>query len=284
MKKTLVIGASNVDITCKSYKPIKKHDKNPGITTYGLGGVSRNIYEAILRLGVEGDFITIFGNDMFSSIILENLNSLNGNVFAQTVDEPTSSFTVILDKDNDCEISISSMEIIKNIDEKYLNNYDYTKYEVIVCDCNSKNIVDYVCKLGKIIYIDATSSEKVSVIKPYLDKIAYLKCTYDEAFNLLEDDIDHVNELYPNLCLIITNKERPIRVYQNGNVTQYEVEYVKPVSAIGAGDCFSAGVVYGIINDNLELGIKLGTKMAALTLSDTTSVSKLINKNIILGD
>ncbi|WP_423364120.1 PfkB family carbohydrate kinase [Mycoplasma sp. P36-A1] len=283
MNELLIFGSCNIDIIAKSYQKIVPFDKNPGITYYGMGGVGRNIFESILRLGFKADFATNIGNDMFAKAMIDHLEKLDGTVFVNEVDMPTSSFTSILDENNDYYLSISSMDIASKFTTELLNSIDYTNYKLIGVDANSPVILDFVFNLNKTIFADATSAAKVSAFKPYLNKLDYLKCT-DEEFTALFDTNDKqaVSLKYKQMHIIITDKEKPINYYHNTTHQIFNVEYVQPISTIGAGDCFSGGLLYAITNNlDIATGIKLGSKMSALTLQDQIAVSANITQNLL---
>jgi len=283
MKNLLVFGSCNIDIIAKTNNKIITYDKNPGITYYGMGGVGRNIYESLCRLGLKADFATNYGNDLFSQPFIDHLESLGGHCYLNKVDLPTSSFTTILDENNDYYLSISSMEIANHFTKDFLSSIDYSKYDVVSIDANSPNIIEYVTSLNKIVFADATSAAKVIAYKDYINKIDYLKCSKEEFHALFDsDDYLEVSKRYPQLNIILTDKEKDILYYIDGKMTSYSVDYVKPVSTIGAGDSFSAGLLYGIVNDyDMSKCIELGKKVATLTLQSDVAVSDKITKQLI---
>lgn len=283
MNKLLVFGSCNIDIIAKSNQKIVPFDKNPGVTYYGMGGVGRNIYESILRLGYQCDFATNVGNDLFSKPMIDHLTNLGGHVYENIVDLPTSSFTSILDENNDYYLSISSMDIAEHFSQEFLESIDYSLYDYISLDANSKSILEHVFSLNKVVFADATSVAKVHAFRPYLDKLNYLKCSHEEFLALFEsNDEIAISQKYKNLHIIITDKSNPVQYYYQGNKQTFEINHVKPLSTIGAGDCFSGGLLYSIANGlSIEQGIKLGSKMAALTIQDTIAVSTKITKELL---
>ena len=52
------IGAANVDIYCKSSINIREHFDHPAKISYSPGGVTRNILENLVRLGINAKILT----------------------------------------------------------------------------------------------------------------------------------------------------------------------------------------------------------------------------------
>lgn len=67
---------------------------------------------------------------------------------------------------------------------------------------------------------------------------------FDYLFDLQEPDT--IYERIRPLCsaLILTDGAQPIRVYEKDKVTKYDVQRIKTVSTVGAGDNFNAGYIY----------------------------------------
>ena len=67
---------------------------------------------------------------------------------------------------------------------------------------------------------------------------------FDYLFGL--QDADAIYERVRTLCstLILTDGARSIRVYEKDKVTKYDVQRIKTVSTVGAGDNFNAGYIY----------------------------------------
>ena len=67
---------------------------------------------------------------------------------------------------------------------------------------------------------------------------------FDYLFGL--QDPDAIYERVRTLCstLILTDGARSIRVYEKDKVTKYDVQRIKTVSTVGAGDNFNAGYIY----------------------------------------
>jgi fructokinase len=72
---------------------------------------------------------------------------------------------------------------------------------------------------------------------------------FDYLFDL--QDADTIYERIRPLCstLILTDGAQPIRVYEKDKVTKYDVQRIKTVSTVGAGDNFNAGYIYAKLHN-----------------------------------
>ena len=72
MEKYVVgIGATNVDLYCKSDIEIREHFDHPSTIRYTSGGVTRNILENITKLGLKCKLLTAVGKDIYGNYLLE---------------------------------------------------------------------------------------------------------------------------------------------------------------------------------------------------------------------
>jgi fructokinase len=58
----------------------------------------------------------------------------------------------------------------------------------------------------------------------------------------------HVNDAGCPL-LIYTRNSKGVDIISNGHARSYEVPQIKPLSTIGAGDSFNAGIIYAMVKD-----------------------------------
>ncbi len=283
MKNIAVVGATNIDLIAKCYTDLKLYDKNPGTSTFSYGGVARNICENLARLKVDPAFITIIGDDEFGNGAKRFLEELGVAVLCKSSKLPTSTFISILDKDFDNYISISSMEIVNELDSTFLQTIDYSIYDIVVSDANSSEVARFLAKQNTTLVIDATSDAKCRNIVEILDHINFLKCTKTEAELIFNTSrIEDIIVTYPNLTLIITNKSEDITYNVGNKVFNYKVIEREVISAIGAGDSFTAGFVYGIAQGyEIIKCIELACKCAYITIGDINTVSTKISRNEI---
>ena len=81
----------------------------------------------------------------------------------------------------------------------------------------------------------------------------------DEDFALIfnANDFDSalkaLRTINPNATIFYTMGAKGCRCYHKGNVVECAAPKITPVSTIGAGDNFNAGIVYGLVKHNIGL-------------------------------
>lgn len=287
-----VIGGANMDVVGKSFKKILIKDSNPGTIHFSSGGVGRNIAEDMARLSVPINFITIIGDDFSGELILQELKELSINIDnILKVRGRTPHYLAILNEENDMEIAISDMEILKYLDENFLQSkkqiIERAKFNVLDTNLTEKSL-EYLFKNidGKYL-VDGVSTKKVIKIKDYLENIYFLKVNEYEA-EILSDKSgsvenigrDLINKGLNSLCITMGNKgsyyfSRDREIYK-------KAKYVEVKSASGAGDAFMAGFATGLYNDydvNTSLDMAIAASRIVLE-SESTSSDNLNIKNL----
>jgi len=75
-QKVIIIGGSNVDIVGKPTNKFLTKTSNPGVADVSIGGVGRNIFECVQRLGLKSsEFITFIGDDIAGKLILSDFKA-----------------------------------------------------------------------------------------------------------------------------------------------------------------------------------------------------------------
>jgi len=96
-----------------------------------------------------------------------------------------------------------------------------------------------------------------------------LICTKDDAatlFNLTADIETIARQLQTSLRIpnvAVTHGDKAVIVTPQGTFSQagYQIE---EVDRLGAGDAFAAGLIYGFLQGDWELGLRYGLAMAAI--------------------
>lgn len=251
-----VIGASNVDIHVEVKEALENDISMIGDISLSAGGVGRNITSSLAALEIYVSFISIFSNDLLSSILLNDLNntyiSLSESIFNAVSTSKYMNLMVenknygIIDIKNINEFSISFFKDKLS----YLNSMQYVIFDVNMHEQVLKFIINNV--KAKLI-CEATSSLKCGKIRELLNGIYILKANYLEACTIAncERDIDY-SELLERILdkgvenIYITLGEKGA-LYADRNLKIYMKPYktVASKDTVGAGDTFMAGIVYG---------------------------------------
>lgn len=293
MSKILVIGATNIDIIGKSFSFIQIKDSNVGSVSVSIGGVGKNIAENLKRLGVDIEFITVFGNDEFGKMSMNHLKQINLSFDCSIYsDKNSGTYLAIHNVDGDMELALSDASIIDELQVNHLKKlHSYIDlFEIIVIDTNvNSDVIDYICERyqNKKIVVDAVSTKKSLKLLPNLKYIHTLKCNYIEALSLTQsnsfEEADIIIELLSKgpSQVVITNGEKTIFYNENTNILSSPVDAIREyVNATGAGDAFLSGIIYGYAKKQpISTSIDIAKKIASITLMSPSACSKELDKD-----
>lgn len=296
-----VLGGCNIDFIAKSFDKINMKDSNPGTLEYSFGGVGKNIIENLARMGVAKQFISVFGDDVYSREIKDYLKDL-GIDFSNSKFLSSSSmsqYISILDENNDLFTAISSMEVLSKIDVNFISkNIEFIKkFKYIVMDTNlSEEVIEYICKNcenSKII-IDCVSRKKALKIKKLLKYIYLIKPNIYEAEELSDIEISSEKDLERVVKYFLENGIKKVFISlgkdgilyadkdENGIVKIKEQPNIKNTS--GCGDSAISGIIYGEVNGKTTLECaKIANIAGFITAESKDTVSKNINEENILN-
>ena len=250
MRKIIGIGETILDILFRDGQP---QAAVPGGSVYN-GVVSLG------RMGMDVTFISETGNDRVGQIILENMRE-NG--------VKTDSVNVF--PDGKSPVSLAFLN--ERNDAEYIFYKDYPKLRLDVkmpeigkddiLMIGSKEVMDMAKDNGAIIYYDVNFrsnhlSEAIKLMPTVLENFEYadiLRGSTEDFQNLFK--ISDPDKVYKNnvgfYCrnFICTDADKDIHLYTGNFNKTYGVEPVETVSTVGAGDNFNAGVVYGLIKNNI---------------------------------
>lgn len=292
-KYVTIIGGVNIDITGSPYYNLNPNDSNPGKTIISLGGVARNIAENLSRMGVDIEFITVLGDDLYSKEIQSSCSDLDISLkHSQIVlDERTSTYLCITNELGEMQYAISDMKIYENITPAYLRD----KLEVInngeacVLDTNipqeSLNYLMDNCKVP--VFIDTVSTNKTEKIKHILHNIHTLKPNIIEAEILSDMSIENLHDLEKATDIIIKKGVKNIfltlgskGVYYTDGKSRGSILPIATdvVNTTGAGDSFLAAVVWAYLRGfDIEKSAKTGLATASITIKSDMTVSNDIS-------
>lgn len=281
-----VIGAANVDIGGFPSGPLTGGDSNPGRIRVSPGGVGRNIALNLAQLQVETHLVTALGGDAFSGLIRASCESANVSLdHALTFpDEPSSAYLFIADANGDMQLAVNDMDICRHLTPAaiaplipWLNGLD-----AVVVDANLPP--ETLALLGEQVtaplIADAVSAAKVERLKPILTGLWALKPNALEAAVLANTpvgDVAAAARVLGSLGLkraFITLGERGVCLMEKGELRHLPGRPVAMVNATGAGDAFTAGVAWGLIQGlPLDAIARVAMAAAGLTVQCEGAVS-----------
>ena len=293
-KTVTCAGGANIDIQGFSYAPVNMRDSNPGIIRLCAGGVGRNIAENLARLGAHVRMVSAVGNDRFGEIILKNCTDAGIDISGIEIfnDARSSAYLVLTDSDGDMLAAISDMHIIKNLGRDFILRHAdaFDAADAIVLDPNlsEKSLETLIGGwAGKPLFADPISTTYAGTLNRFLPYLHMVKCNRQEAEIFAEMEIqdaaglekaaDRILEKGTKCAVITSGSAGAFYKDQNGRCFQRRHEPLKPVSATGAGDSFTAAMVYGFLKDMTpDDALELAMRAAEITLMDTLTVSPKI--------
>ena len=285
MKNIAVIGNFVFDCNVSSDKFIKENERNNFYNVkFSAGGPASNAASVIGKFGGIVDFYGKVGNDVFGSIIKEELREDNINLKHLNISEKTMTpFGFIIINTSDKTRTICSLRSYEDFVNPIIENIDYEDdYDYILTD---GKYVDETLKLIeknpnaiKIIDADKVNEGTLKLCK----KMDYIICSENFANGVTGRKInnDYKNNFYIyNLLKNAFPKAKgiTITVGEKGyicekdneviNFPAYELEE-EVIDTNGAGDIFHGAFTYALAN-NLDYYESLEFANTTAALSTT---------------
>lgn len=261
MRKIFGIGETIFDILFRNGKPV---DAVPG------GSVFNGLI-SLGRIGLDCTFITEVGSDQVGNIILDFMheNGINSDYVSCYEGKKTAISLAYLNEHNDAKYSFY---------KDYPNNrLDFTfpeikKNDIVafgayfalnpVLKSKVHPFLEYAKKQGAILYYDLNFRDN------HAHEVDSLKETFKENFALADivrgshedfinvfgsDDCEMIYGETSKYCpiLICTRGKEGVTVIDHGQDYNFCSRPITPVSTIGAGDNFNAGIIYGLVAENI---------------------------------
>ncbi|MCB2219371.1 MAG: carbohydrate kinase [Bacteroidetes bacterium] len=288
-RRIYAIGETVYDIIFKDGSPIAAKP----------GGAMLNTSVSLGRLGLPVSFISELADDDVGKLILNFLeeNNVESDLIYQYEKGKTAIALAFLDMDNEAHYNFYKQYPINRMKmEKPEFRPDdivlFGSFAAITKQLREPilQILKAAAAAGSIIIYDPNFR------KPHLKDLAGLKpfiienIGYADIVRGSSDDFRlifnawNANEAYHHIqdagcqILISTSAHDPVQLKTNGFHINLETPVINPVSTIGAGDAFNAGLIYGLMKLNiakndldslkkqawetlLDIGIAFGSKV-----------------------
>lgn len=291
-KEIVCIGGANLDRKFYLKDQAQSGTSNPVKSVRSVGGVARNIAENLGRLRMEVTLITACGSDSDWAFIEESSSLyMNLEKAAKIPGMSTGSYTAVLDPNGELVIALADMEVYELLTPGLLLKQELllSRAKCIIADLNCpKETLQFLCHFSKKherpLVLIPVSSPKMKHLPDDLNGITWLITNRDESENYFKSKITNRTEwcqaLEKWLSLgilnaIITDGKNGAMV---GNKTEGifhipSIETMEIVDVTGAGDAFSAAVIYSWLEgNNLRDIAKAGTVNAVKTLRSAYTV------------
>jgi fructokinase len=261
MRKIYTIGETVLDIIFKNQQPVAAK----------AGGSMLNTAVSLGRLGMPVHFISEYASDTVGEMI-DNFLVLNGvdTQFVYKYNEGKSALALaFLDEENNADYSFYKAYPPKrlNITLPEVNQDDIIMFGSFygitseIREILQKFLVHAKSKNAIIIYdpnFRKSHLFELDKLKPaILENMSFatiVRCSNEDIdliFNL--KDVDSAYEVVKPLCkyFVYTSSVNGVYVRTPSVSAAFPVKKIEPISTIGAGDNFNAGLVYALIQQNI---------------------------------
>ena len=293
-----VIGGLNIDLQGSSQEPLIFNDSNPGEIEMSAGGVGRNIAENMARISIHSKILSYAGDDALGEFVINKTRAatVDTSLLKKHSTLPTSQYLSLLDDNNDMLVSISDMRIIDEMTIQDIDNWNgaLEQSSAIVIDTNIPvKVIEYVVDnfIHIPLFLDPVSFAKTSKILHIIGKFHTVKPNKLEAELIsgisIKDDKSMLNaaqNIFDKGCkqIFITLGKDGVFYYDGKDYGHYLHQRVNIKSANGAGDAFTAGVVYGFLNLNgIKETAQFASAAAVIALQSKNTISDRLSENNI---
>ena len=289
MADIIVIGGINIDIEGSPYAALRLADSNPGKVGISFGGVGRNIVENIARLGGDVGMVSLTGVDAMGMDAKRHLDELGVDTtyIEQLHGESTGMYLSILNDKNDMELAICNMDIFEKMTPEFLEQrLDYlSQAQIVGVDCNlDVEALDYItAKLDVPLFLEPVSASKAERVKSMIGRFHTIKPNLIEAEMLSDIKIDSDAALRKAGQWFFDQGVKRVFISLGERGAYYKDEWseglvapklVELVSATGAGDAFSAAILYGHVHGMTAKAIaEMGMACSSIAVETKTAVN-----------
>lgn len=299
MSEISIIGGIMADIEGHPYNQLIQGDSNPGTISMSYGGVGRNITENLARMGVSVNFISVAGDDFAGKGAVRELEDLGVDIKNVRLlpEENTAVYMSILNIIGDMELALCNMDILERISADFIEAaHDSMKDSIIIgIDTNlTEETLDYVtAKLKDIpVFLDPVSVTKAERARNIIGRFHTIKPNRIEAEILSGMAIMSAEELEKAGQWFIGQGVKRVFITLGPGGVYYQDEkdsgFIRPepadiVSATGAGDAFSAAILYSHVKGfDVRKTAEAGMIAARIAMQSKSAVNRQASEEMLL--
>jgi fructokinase len=264
MQKIYTIGESLLDIIFKGKEP----------RTAKPGGSAFNASITLGRLGAPVHFISEMGMDRVGDLVLEFMeeNGVDCSYISRYSQGQTAIALAFLDERNEAEYQFYKHYPARRLEVDFP---DFHKDDLVLFGSfyalnpgirdRMKILLDKAQQAGAIIVYDPNfrsshleqREQLIPVIRENMAYATLVRASNEDLFNIFRvNDPDEAWEIIKPFCdaLVYTSSSRGVDLRTPSAHMHMEVEAIEPVSTIGAGDTFNAGLLYGLWKNGYRKG------------------------------
>ena len=291
-RQIYTIGETVFDIIFKDNVP---NHGNPG-------GSVLNSAVTLGRLGLKPIFLSDFCNDLIGQVIKTFLkeNSVTSKPIIINNDKQTSIALAFLDQNNNAQYEFykqkPSQKDFQELDIEFQSNdvLLFGSFYAIMPEirfCMSEVLKKAKDKETIIVYdpnFRKPHLKDLPKVKSFIEeniRFSDIVKGSDEDFSLIFNTLNDVEtfkeleKINPKAHFFLTKADKGCSYYYKGVIKNFDVPKITPVSTIGAGDNFNAGIVYSIIKQQITktyLNNQLSEKQITEIVMDSVKFSQSV--------
>jgi pseudouridine kinase len=298
-KQYFVLGAAITDWMGFPQREPAVADSVPGRIIKAAGGVGRNLAENMVRLGLQVELLTAFGEDLDSKQLISHCQDTGIGIRHSLVAEGYRGaiHLAILDREQDLHSGLADLQVLEVIGADYLQQQwgALSQAEAIVVETNMPEIaIDWLLaqEWEVPLYLDPVSVSLSAKVRGKLAGFQVLKANKRQAEALLGKPITTRSELQAaarhflaqglEQVYLTLGSEGAYAASQQGELFLPAAK-VQVSNTTGAGDAFLAGVLWAR-NRNWPLDdcCRAGLAAATLAVKSGSTVNPKLNETTLL--
>ncbi len=286
----VLVGGANMDLTARALMPLASGDSTPGKIQWTPGGVVRNVAENLARLALATHLVSLVGDDLFGTALLNATRDAGVNVSAvrRVAGQRTATYLSLHGPDGDVAMAVNDMAVLECLGLEDLERHiELLKTAAcLVVDCNLRPDAMAWLLAGPArrpathspVFVDGVSVAKCLRIMPWLNRIHTLKVNGMEAQALTGIAVATVHDACRAAAQLHQGGVRNVVVSLGAQGVGWCDEcglcghraspQLEVVSTSGAGDALLAGLIHACLNKlPLPQAVDFAMACAGITLA-----------------
>jgi ketohexokinase len=273
IKSILLVGNCVIDqIFTVSHYPSEDEELRAQAMAIAIGGNACNSAQILAQLGFRVELMSSMAQDIESQWLIQQLQArhISTGLCQYHADGKTPRSNIWLNRQNGSR-SIVHYRDLAELDLASFEKIDGSAYQWIHFE--GRNVETLVKVLPELARCEVPISLEMEKNRPQLEQLlphvtsvivssAYLQQTGISA----SDCVQHIRRINPRLNIVCTlGQSGSIASDASGNIITTEAQQVSSVvDSIGAGDCFIAGLISQLAQDqNLPAALSYANQLAA---------------------